>query len=112
LSIGGRFAVAISAVLAALSLAGLAWYGQSARIEARSGLDERISQHQQYVQHALAMALQSGDIARINAELDALLDQPDLARVWLEPKGMAAALTRERTGLAQPYAEAGRRGAW
>ncbi len=44
------------------------------------------------------MALRSGEIARVNAELDALQDQPDLVRVWLEPKGLAPALTRERTG--------------
>lgn len=89
--------MAISAVLAALCLAGLAWYSQSARVEARSGLDERIAQHQHYVQQALAMALRSGDAARLNAELDTVQDQPDLARVWLAPPGMAPALARERT---------------
>jgi len=98
LSIAGRFVVATSAVLAALSLAGLAWYGDSAGLEARSSLDERIAEHQQYVQQVLTVALRSGDTALLNTTLDALRGHPDLVRVRLDAKGGAPALTREGAG--------------
>ena len=93
-----RFVLPILSVLSLWLLAGLAWTHQNARLEARAGLDERIVEHQAFVQRLLPDAMRSGDAALLRAELARLLDHPDVARIQLQARGDAPAQGLAKAG--------------